>query len=337
MVNQLLYPITCMKFIKIFLVLLLIGLSAHLLSHIFSQNQKVEAADNLKPYLVEVVAQDGSKTEYSGRSVRSDIFTIATDLGATPYPEDKISVFPDIDMGIGGKITVLRAPTYTVYDGKNKLVFRSWQKTVGALFTEKNIELANEDKVNFPLNFALEPNQEIKITRVAIATLEKKQAIDFPITKKNDNTLDKGKTRVEMAGVAGERTLTYQIRREDGIEVSRTLVKNEITVQPVVEILIIGTKPVITGWCKFNDMVLDASTKNGFDPDKLCALMHVESNGHPDSSGQGGAHQGLFQYDPGFWSDVSAKAGYSGADIWDAKAQIYVTAWALMHGYAGRW
>ena len=56
-------------------------------------------------------------------------------------------------MGIGGKITVLRAPVYTIYDGKNKLELRSWQKTVGALFAEKNIELADEDKVNFPLDF----------------------------------------------------------------------------------------------------------------------------------------------------------------------------------------
>jgi len=39
----------------------------------------------------------------------------------------------------------------------------------------------------------------------------------------------------------------------------------------------------------------------------------------------------------GFWQWASAKAGYSGASIYDPTAQIFTTAWALTHGQAGRW
>ncbi|HLC43556.1 MAG TPA: G5 domain-containing protein [Patescibacteria group bacterium] len=290
------------------------------------------------PYIVDEIAPDGQEVgQYSGTTTKTDQFEIATDIGAKPFPEDKFTAFPDIKMSIGSKITLYRSPSYTVIDGKKNLTLRSWTGTVGEFLTEQNIEIGADDKINFAVSTNLENEMKIVIVRVALTTIAEHKSIDFSVTKKNDNTLDKGKTKIQQKGVLGVRTLTYLVRREDGVEISRTLQKNEITTPPVTEIQIIGTKPVITGWCKYNDLVLDASIKNGLDPDKLCALMRLESNGHADSVGQGGAHLGLFQYDPGFWSSASAKAGYTGANIFDAKAQIYTTAWALTHGYSGRW
>ena len=296
------------------------------------------AIEKIQPYVIEIHPADGSVVQtISGTSKSTDPFTIAKELGANPDVKDKFKAFPDIRMGIGSQITIYRAPKYTIIDGRKATTYRSWSSTVSELLDEQNIELADDDKITPAISTTISDSAEIKITRVAITHISKKQPVDFKIVKKEDKNLDKGKTRIDQAGVKGEKTLTYEIRREDGVEVSRKLTKTETTTAPIDQILIIGTKPVITGWCKFNDLVLDASIKNGLDPDRLCALMHKESNGHPDSSGQGGAHLGLFQYDPGFWADASKKAGYAGADIFDAKSQIYVTAWALTHGYSGRW
>lgn len=290
------------------------------------------------PYIIDEIAADGNLTkEYTGTTTKIDPFEIATDLGAKPFPEDKFTAFPDIKMGIGSKITLYRAPEIDLIDGKKESTLRSWTKTVGEFLAEQNIELGTDDKINFAAGSELENGMKLVIVRVARTTVLEHKSVDFKVTKKNDNTLDKGKIKIQQKGIAGDRTLTYLVLREDGVTKSKTLQKNEVTTPPVDEIQIIGTKPVITGWCKYNDLVLDASIKNGLDPDTLCALMHKESNGHADSIGQGGAHMGLFQYDPGFWASASARAGYSGADILDAKAQIYTTAWALTHGLSGRW
>ncbi len=290
------------------------------------------------PYVVETVSSDGQVLQdFSGSSTSLDPYKISDDFGAGPYGEDRFSTFPDIKMGIGSKITLYRAPAYTVIDGKRQSVYRTWQTTVGGLLSEKNIEIGDDDKINFANSTELEPGMEIRIIRVALTHVEKTESVAHNIVKKEDKTLDKGKTKIQQAGVDGVRTLTYLVRREDGVEISRTLTNSAITTAPVDEIQIIGTKPVITGWCAYNDFVLDASIKNGVDPDRICSLMKLESWGHADSVGQDGAHLGLFQYDPGFWSSISTKAGYGGADIFDAKAQIYVTAWAVTHGYGGRW
>lgn len=290
-----------------------------------------------RPFVVEIYSADGNvEKTISGVSYETDSYLIAEKLGASPVRADKFTAFPEIRMNIGSKITLYRSPMILLIDGKNKTEIRSWSKTVGELLLEQNIDLASEDKIAPPLDTEIADGSQIKITRVAIAHIDKLTDIEFKTINKNDNTLDKGKTRVEQKGLKGQKKLTYEIRREDGVEVARRLINTEIVTKAIDQITIIGTKPVITGWCKYNDLVLDASIKNGIDPDRVCALMRKESNGNADSV-SGGGHLGLFQYTEGFWADASAKAGYSGASWDNAKAQIYTTAWALTHGYAGRW
>ena len=251
------------------------------------------------------------------------------------HPEDRVAAFPDIKAGLGSRITIVRAPLITVMDGKRKFEFRSFSKTENDLFTEKKIELAEEDLISTPLQTPVTDNMDIKITRVAIVHMKNTEPIAFQEVTKNDKTINMGQTKVSQTGVAGVKTFTYEIRREDGIEVSRQLVNTEITTAPVNKITLIGTKPYIYVPCAYNSLVLDASIKNGIDPNKLCYRMLNESNGNPNSDG--GIYKGLFQYEQGLWDTVSVKAGYSGASIWDAKSQIYVTAWAWANGYRGRW
>ncbi|HOX40691.1 MAG TPA: G5 domain-containing protein [bacterium] len=295
-----------------------------------------------KPYVVDVILPDGSKAnEYKGVSSSTTPFFVARDLGASPESEDRLSAFPDIAMGMGGKITLYKAPNYTIFDGKRKIEAKSWTKTVQALLTEAHIpELGDDDKVTPPLASEIQSGATIKITRVAITHVTKVQEIEFQVVKKDDPNSDKGKVTVKQKGVKGSKSLTYEVRREDSgkgmMEVGRTLIKTEVIKTPTEEIQLVGTRPVITVRCKYNDTVLAAAMKYDYDPNKLCTLMMKESNGNPGSI-SGGGHKGLFQYTDGFWADASTKAGFKGADWNDPKAQIFTTAWALTHGYSGRW
>ena len=328
---------------KNFLVRLLAGVAipAAITSSLFSSNalsQKISPAKALeRPYVIEIIKPDGTKdTEVNGISKETDPFLISETVVAKPFKEDKFTAFPSPQMGIGGKITLYRAPDYKVKDGKKDLVFRSWSNTVGDLLAENDIELGQDDKINFSASTQLELNMEISIIRVAKTTLIQTESIPFTTTKRNDPNLDQGKTKVEQAGKTGKKNLFYLVTREDGVEVSRVLQKTEVAEEPVTEKLIIGTKPVITVRCKFNDIVAEAAAKYLVNPNALCTLMMKESNGNTGSI-SGGGHLGLFQYTSGFWADASAKAGFAGASWQDARAQIFTTAWAISHGQRGRW
>jgi hypothetical protein len=58
----------------------------------------------------------------------------------------------------------------------------------------------------------------------------------------NDSSLAKGTTRVRTRGVAGVKTLTYEVTFANGVQTSKTLVRTETTRQPVTEVIAVGTK-----------------------------------------------------------------------------------------------
>lgn len=304
-----------------------------------SSNSKA-AFDNMPkvglPYSIIEIGPDGSRKETKGISSSESADAILSDLQIEKFESDRIQAFPELAMQIGSQITVNRAPVIFVKDGKRSATYRSWQKTVGELFAERKIEIGKDDKVNFADDIELENNVQIIITRVAITQVQEKKPIDYKTVKKDDPTLDEGKTKVAQAGIKGEKILTYLVKREDGDEVSRRLLGTEISKETTDEILMIGTKPVITVRCKYNDTVIEAAVKYGVSANAICTLMMKESNGNIASVSSGG-HLGLFQYTEGFWADASKKAGFAGADWQNARAQIFTTAWAWSHGYRSRW
>jgi hypothetical protein len=144
--------------------------------------------------------------------------------------------------GLGGVQAVFSAPTYKIIDGNKYSFVKSFKRVVGDILLENNFEIAKEDMVEPLLSSMADPKKEIKVTRVSLAQLQEFETLPYQTKKIDDNTLDLGKTKVSQAGKTGQKTLTYQVRREDGVEVSRILTSQEVSAQPVDEIIKIGTK-----------------------------------------------------------------------------------------------
>lgn len=296
------------------------------------------SADSLSlPAIVEPTSTDARHPLeiYWAPAFSTSAAAVLASQGVIVAPEDHVTEISDPSLGVGGQIVVQRAQDVTLKDGTTTRTVQTWANTVSDFVAEQQLELGDKDRIDPSLTSLIQLNQIITITRVAVVNVTKAQAIPFTTKTQTDPTQPKGQQTTLQAGAPGSETLTYQVTRENGQEVGRKLIKTDVTKQPVEAIISIGTKPVITGWCRYNNWVTDAAQKNGIDPDALCYRMHRESNGHPNSDS--GHYEGLFQYDPGFWASASAQAGYPGASIWDPQAQIYVTAWAWAHGYRGRW
>jgi hypothetical protein len=77
-------------------------------------------------------------------------------------------------------------------------------------------------------------------------TVTEQVTIPFPRTTVKDSSLAKGTTRVRKAGVAGVKTLTYELTFTNGVQTGKTLVKEEVTTPPVAEVTAVGTKVVAT-------------------------------------------------------------------------------------------
>lgn len=179
------------------------------------------------------------------------------------YPEDIIETNPPISLGLGSVIKIYRATPVEIIDWGKKNTYRTWQTTVEAVLAEQSMELGDNDRVNpspsSPILLGTDGKLALlTITRVAVTEIKEKEKIEYKKVEKEDPNLPRGQVRVEK-GAAGERVKTFQVTRENGVEVKRVLLKNEVTKEPVDETRIVGTKVVIgktyTGrasWYKYN-------------------------------------------------------------------------------------
>jgi hypothetical protein len=298
----------------------------------------IPESSKIYPYAIEVSSPEGQVTNFYGDSNSKDYTEIGKELGVTIYPEDREMAFPSFNLNLGSVIKITRAPEITINDWGKDQLYRSFAGTVGELIDEKQLDLGKDDRASVPLSTKVKNGMNFKITRVAVTDVDEAKPIDFKIINKNDPNLDEGKTRIGTAGEKGTMKLTYRVTRENGVQKSKVLINQVKTLDPVDQVVFVGTRPVITVRCNYNSIVIAAATKYSYSANKICNLMMGESHGDANIINSGGSgHYGLFQYDLGAWDTVSTKAGYGGHQWTDPTAQIMSTAWALTNGQGWRW
>jgi len=184
---------------------------------------------------------------YFGDSQYQSLQKMAESLGVIIYPEDQVKTLPPPEMGLGSQINIARATPVKVYDAKKLITYHTWSSTISDLLKEKSIELLGQDSSTPTISTPISYNMTVTITRVAEVEVKETETISYKTVKKNDSTLEKGKTRTDQKGINGEKVVTYKVKRIDGVEVSRDVIDTQITKQSQDEILIVGTKVVVYG------------------------------------------------------------------------------------------
>lgn len=201
--------------------------------------------------------------EYIGSPALNTLEAMLLSHNVTINPEDIVEAFPSPQLGLGSVIKVYRATPIEVTDWGKKKTYRTWKTSVSDFLEEQKVELGDNDRVEPTGSTSLTLNADgtlssIVITRVAITEVKEKEKIDFKVIEKEDPNLPRGQTKVDK-GEKGERVKTFRVTRENGVEIKRELIKNEVTKQPKDEARVIGTKVIIgktyTGrasWYKYN-------------------------------------------------------------------------------------
>lgn len=182
----------------------------------------------------------------------SDLSAFLASKDVALFPEDIVRTFPNPDLQVGGAVKVYRAQAVLVRDAGQEQLIHTWKNTIQEALAEHGIELGEKDKVEPSLENSILTNQRLVpvsviITRVVETEIIDKETITYKSQTKLDNTIEKGVKEVVQAGKNGVKELTYLVRREDGVEVSRKLIDTEITIDPVNEIIKEGTKVKVYG------------------------------------------------------------------------------------------
>jgi len=261
---------------------------------------------------------------------------VAQAAGIKTYPEDDytdtyVTNFVG-DGAVGEKVTVIPAKPITLsVDGTTKTV-RTQAPTVGQFLAGANIKMGKEDTTSMPLDAPVLPGDDLTVTRVSDVTVTQHEVLPYATKTDKDPDLYVGQSQTTQAGVNGGRDVTYHIRYNDGTEVERDILNVANLVNPVSQIVQVGTKVRFAGSIEYwRADVQAAAAANGVDPNLMLAIMSCESNGNAAASN--GTHFGLYQYDMTTWAGV----GGTSSNIYDGPTQITKTAWKIANYGTSPW
>ncbi|MGP4023706.1 G5 domain-containing protein [Actinomadura sp. 3N407] len=117
--------------------------------------------------------------------------------------------------------------------------------TLGACAEQAEPAAANATASTTPSTASAPPTTSAAPTptpSVEQRTVTETRKIPYKTSRVNDPTLAQGTTKVKKRGVAGVKTLTYEVTYTEGEETDRKLSREVVTRKPVTRIIAVGTK-----------------------------------------------------------------------------------------------
>jgi len=152
-------------------------------------------------------------------------------------------IIPQLNAKIffGSKIKIRRAAKIKIeVDGKEIETY-ALGKNISEALKENDVILTRLDKTEPRLNYPVENNSTIVVTRINIEEKIEKEDIDFKTIAKTDSKLGWREKKVEQKGEKGIVEVKYKITYKNGKEISRVMLEKNIAKDPVPQIETQGT------------------------------------------------------------------------------------------------
>ena len=226
-----------------------------------NQEISVNPKDAVEPSLdEELVAPEYSVNIYRARPVLvvdgatrqlvitpyQSAYRIADDAGVVLLSEDRAYLSRSEDIlsdGASLKLTIDRAtPVSLDFYGAISTVYTQ-AKTVGEFLVEKGIALNETERVSRVPSTPIAADMSLRVWREGKQTVTSEEVVAFAVEQIKDADRSVDYKEVQTPGVAGLRTVTYEVDIQNGVEVARTEIASITTKEPIVQVEVIGTKP----------------------------------------------------------------------------------------------
>ncbi len=147
-------------------------------------------------------------------------------------------VYPDLDEEVIGAFIYIKSGSLVnlFVDGED-VELLTWADTVEDLLLEQDIELAVDDIVNIPLNAMIESGQAIRVIRVKRVLVKEEVVLPTRNSYVDDPSLSPGTQKIIRTGRDGLKEITYEVVYEDGVEISKDVISEEIKIEPIIGII----------------------------------------------------------------------------------------------------
>ncbi len=268
------------------------------LAVVISVTAGVFVFDGLKRH---VVINDNGH-EIALKTMKLTVREVLEQTGVTITSDDYINMPFDAKLARikENRIEIKRAvPVSIVVDGK-ELNVKTYKNTVNEVLSDNAISVDEDDKlVGSRLGDRIVSNMSISIIRVEEKTVTEQSSIPFKTITKDNNRLDKGTKNTVREGKEGVREKAYKVVYENGKQITKQLIHDIVTANPLDKIVEVGT-------------VLNYKTSRG-DTLRFSKVMNMRATSYTASFADTGKHPG----DPYFGitaTGVKAKRGIIAVD-----------------------
>jgi uncharacterized protein YabE (DUF348 family) len=156
--------------------------------------------------------------------------------------QDQLSVPLKTKIKQGLKINLDTAFQVVVNDGGEERTVWSTSTTVADFLEQQGIKLNELDRVEPGLDQMIGENVPVNIVRVEKVTDVVEEPLEFATVTQKDSNLESGKQQVVQEGKTGKVQKTYEVILENGQEVSKTLISENVMENATDKIVAVGTK-----------------------------------------------------------------------------------------------
>ncbi|QWC24779.1 DUF348 domain-containing protein [Bacillus haikouensis] len=219
---------------------------------------------------MKIVWEPAKQVEVSVGDQKKKIWTNA-DTVKELLSENKIEigehdkVEPALSKKISGdmKITIEEAFPLQLVDGGKKKKAWSTSTTVADFLKQQGITLNKTDRVEPGLDNVIKPDDVVNVVRVEKVTDVVEEPTDFTVVSRKDSALSKGKEKIVQEGKKGLVEKKYEIVKENGKEVSRKLVSENVVKESQDKIVNVGTKVLVAQVSRGSSPSASASAESG--------------------------------------------------------------------------
>ncbi|MBQ2687827.1 MAG: DUF348 domain-containing protein [Clostridia bacterium] len=192
----------------------------------------------IRAFDVEVIYRGQSFTVKSaGGTVKEAIASAGITLSGAE------TVTPDLDSALKeGEVIEIVADSYvTLNDGGETQDIATKAKTVAEFLKELELTLSKDDVLSVDEKTEIYDGIEISIERVEYKEEVRVESVDYGFITEETDEMYEGVTSIERYGVEGEKQVTYKCKYVNGVYKSEEVIKEEITVEPVDQLELVGT------------------------------------------------------------------------------------------------
>lgn len=183
------------------------------------------------------VITDGDRVVYHTTN-STDPAVILSEAGLSLSEDDTFTTSPGLVLS---EITICRSLSVTIRHCGETLTVESIGESVGDLLERLNISLDGDTTVSAPLDAPVADGMVLDVSRTLRCAETYTVVIPHETTFCYDDTLPAGTELVLTPGMDGEMRCTANVVYVDGVEVSRSVMQQTVTTQPINEIVAVGT------------------------------------------------------------------------------------------------